>query len=148
MSVNRFAVVSSSAKRSLRSAVSPVAEQLESRLFLSATLSRHTLKIRGTNAADVITVALNATDQSKMDVTINGVAKQFTAASVTKLDVNTKRGADVFTIDETNGVITTRTKIKGGAGNDSIVAGSGNDSIDGGAGNDTIVGNDGNDTLK
>ncbi len=153
MSVDRFALASSLSSKSRRTrplatAVAPVAEQLESRVFLSASLSSGTLKIRGTNAPDVITAGLNAADHTKMDVTINGVVKQFAVANVRKLDVNTKKGADVFTVDETNGLIQIKSKIKGDKGNDSLVGGSGNDSIDGGGGLDTLVGNDGNDTLK
>ncbi|MEA2711415.1 MAG: hypothetical protein QOF78_4016 [Phycisphaerales bacterium] len=100
------------------------------------------LTVNGNSTNDVITIA--PIPASKVRVTINGSATDFSAAAFTKVLVNANGGNDKVTISNT---ITKPSTLKGGAGNDSLVGGGGNDVVDGGAGGDTIKGGSGNDSV-
>ena len=65
-------------------------------------------------------------------------------------------GADLITIDQTNGSFTVPVTVRAGAGDDTVIGGDesdrfyggpGEDSLVGGAGNDTLFGQDGDDVL-
>src|SRR3954468_631384 len=62
-------------------------------------MSGRNLMIQGTKGDDVITVMVNATDATKMDVTYNGVTKTVAMGRVKRIMVNAKAGNDTVTID-------------------------------------------------
>src|SRR5881394_3394429 len=128
-------------------------DALEERRLLAATLTNGVLAVVGTEAADNIVVGLNATDNTKLDVNINGTVSSFAllnsagTAAISKIAIFGLGGDDKIAINQANGAILTPAVLVGGSGNDSLVGGGGNDLIFGGAGNDSLFGNDGNDTL-
>ncbi len=122
-------------------------ETLEDRRLYSVTLMGNTVAIVGTNAADHVTVAIDATDNTKLDVTLNGSMTSFDIASVTGISGILGKGNDSLIVSEANGKISIPATIFGGDGNDQITGGSGNDSLDGGAGNDSLSGGAGDDIL-
>src|SRR4051812_1307734 len=132
----------------------PMVDALEERRLLAATLGANgVLTVVGTDATDNIVVSLNATDNTKIDVDINGTVSSFArlktdgTAAINSIVVFGLAGDDKIAINQANGAITTPAVLVGGAGNDSLVGAGGNDLLFGGAGNDSLFGNDGNDTL-
>ncbi|HET6246193.1 MAG TPA: hypothetical protein VFE47_00695 [Tepidisphaeraceae bacterium] len=120
-------------------------EGLESRQMLSASLTPHgLLMVKGTNHPDAITVTMDTQDPTEMDVTMNGVMKQFFAANVKSININGAGGNDSINVDPS---VTSPASVQGAAGNDSLVAGAGADSLNGGAGNDSLTGGTGTDVL-
>jgi Ca2+-binding RTX toxin-like protein len=126
-------------------------EGLETRRFLSAghvhpfaALHHGKLMVHGTKAADAITVAVDAADPTKLDVTMNGTTLQFDLASVSRLMVVAGKGDDSVTVDP---AVTFGCKLIGNAGNDALSGGAGDDVILGGAGDDTCSGGAGNDVV-
>jgi len=106
------------------------------------------LRIRGTNGADVIVVALDATDSSKLDVTVNGAVTQVDVAQVTRgIRVDARGGNDDIRVDQTNGAISIALNVQAGSGDDTVVGGAGDDRIDGSSGNDVLEGEAGDDSL-
>jgi hypothetical protein len=137
----------SQGQRSSRAAP-PLTEHLENRLLLSANLRGAGLVVTGTQAADAITVALNATDATKMDVTVNGEVRSFDAARVTRaIRVKGLGGDDVITISDAGGPINVPAVLAGGAGNDELVGGGGADRLVGGKGDDKLDGGGGTDRI-
>ena len=121
---------------------SPVAERLEGRLFMSATLRGGMLAVAGTAGDDAITVALNG---ASVDVTEDGQVRSFDAARVTRgVRVDGRAGDDLITVD--NG-ITVTARLTGGAGDDVLVGGAGADALNGGGGDDDLDGGAGADRL-
>ena len=141
-------------------------ESLESRRLLSggggggshalahAALHDGHLHVKGTKANDVITIAVDGADPTKLDVTLNGVMSQFDLASVSDIMVVAGKGDDSVTVDAN---VSIGSKLIGNAGNDTLTGGSGDDvllggqgddSLDGGSGNDDIKGGSGNDDLQ
>jgi hypothetical protein len=119
----------------------------------TAALDGDTLVIKGSGKSDVITVALNASDATKLDVTLNGVTTSFDLAAVAAIRADGGRGHDRVSIE---GALTLHAELHGGAGNDSLAGGSGNDllegdngkdDLDGGAGDDDCRGGNGKDSL-
>ncbi len=138
---------------------SPVAiEALEERrLFSHAPLlgtaaidSSGMLNVVGTRKADVIRVLVNATDATKLDVSINGsVAGSFDLSAITNgIHIDGGKGNDDIGVDESNGAVARPLTMLGGQGNDTLVGGSENDSLDGGNGKDSLSGGAGTDTLS
>jgi len=128
-------------------------EGLETRRMLSggghhvhpfAALHDGKLKVHGTKASDVITVAVDGADPTKLDVTMNGSTLQFDLASVSRLMVVAGKGDDSVSVDSD---VHFSCKLIGNAGNDSMTGGSGDDMILGGAGDDSCSGGDGNDVV-
>jgi Ca2+-binding RTX toxin-like protein len=69
-----------------------------------------------------------------------------TVANTSLIQVFGQAGADVATLDETNGVLP-KANMFGGAGDDVLTGGSGNDRLFGQSGNDVLDGKGGNDFL-
>jgi Ca2+-binding RTX toxin-like protein len=111
------------------------------------------LAVVGTKADDTISVGLNATDNTKLDVNINGTVSSFallnadSTPAITGIAVLGGGGNDKITIDQTNGGITLPATLVGGGGNDSLTGAAGNDLLVGGGGDDVLVGGDGDDKL-
>ncbi|HEX4792559.1 MAG TPA: hypothetical protein VH370_02145 [Humisphaera sp.] len=127
-----------------------IIESLENRRLLSAGAvlgSTGTLTITGTAGKDIIRIAREAADVSKLDVTLNGTTQTFALASVHGILVNVGAGNDDVEVIELSAPITIPVTMFGGDGNDTLVGGSGNDSLLGQAGADTLAGEAGNDTL-
>jgi ELWxxDGT repeat protein len=124
------------------------------------------LRVFGTRGNDSIRVYRMASDDSRFVVDLNGVKRSFAFASVRKLIVYGYAGDDAIAFNEANGLITLRSLIWSGAGDDTIWgdssrdtiwgeagedlinAGRSADMVDGGSGDDTIYGSTGNDTLS
>ncbi len=123
-------------------------EVLESRDVPSATLSGGVLNIVGSSRADTVVVTLTPGDPTKLDVNENGRHRVFNASQVTSIKANGNSGNDLIEIDQSNGQITARTTLLGGAGNDTLIGGGGVDSLDGGNGDDLLRGQAGNDVLN
>ena len=150
---------------------SAVFESLEGRRLLShghfagaASLSNAgELNVAGTRHSDAIIISVDATDATKLDVSINGKVIQFDLAAVMGIKVTAGNGSDLVKVDQTDGNI--GCELDGGNGNDTLVGGSGNETLNGGNGNDlenggagddqvngdngndSLLGMDGNDTL-
>lgn len=104
-------------------------------------LARGELEINGTDAADIVTVALNV-DPTMVDVTVNGTISSFALADFTRLEIKLGAGDDVATV---GAGITFKVVLLGGEGIDSLTGGSGDDLLDGGPGIDTMTGGTGAD---
>src|SRR4051794_32126637 len=96
-----------------RPIITAATEPLERRILRAATLDGSVLNVVGTSGNDQIAVFLNATDHSKIDVTINGDTKEFTAAAVSRIKIDGLAGNDSEAVRP--GVAIT-TKMYGGAG--------------------------------
>jgi Ca2+-binding RTX toxin-like protein len=129
-------------------------ESLETRRLLSggggqslghAALNDGHLNVHGTSASDVITIAVDGADPTKLDVTINGVMSQFTLSSVDHILVVAGKGDDDVNV---NADVSIDCKLIGNAGNDTLIGGSGDDVLLGGKGDDDLQGGDGNDDLN
>ena len=134
--------------------VLPVFQQLEERRLLSAAVEAGILTVVGTDANDTITVGLNATDNTKLDVNVNGTVSSFallnadTTAAITGIKISGGNGNDSIKIDQTNGGIVLPATLIGGNGQDSLTGGAGNDVLVGGNGKDACSGGDGDDSLN
>jgi hypothetical protein len=115
-----------------------------------AQLANHTLRVRGTNANDVIALRLAPGNPAVAQVDLGGDGTadfSFPRAAIDSISVRARDGADQVRIDDTNGAFTTAipTRISGGRGNDTIAGGAGPETLNGGPGNDSIDGNGGSD---
>jgi len=113
-------------------------------------LEHHTLRVRGTEANDAITLRLAGGDPTVVQVDLgdDGSADfSFPRAAIDEIRVKARSGVDRVRIDDTNGAFTNAipTTIDGGPGNDTIAGGAGAETLNGGPGDDTIDGNAGND---
>jgi Ca2+-binding RTX toxin-like protein len=118
--------------------------------FKQPKLKRGLLTIEGTKASDRVALRLKAGNPRilQVDVGNNGSADfSFKRRKIVRIAVTARAGDDRVRIDERHGVFTDRirTRIDGGAGNDTLVGGSGAETLLGGIGNDSIDGNGGND---
>jgi Ca2+-binding RTX toxin-like protein len=149
----------------MHSSHKPVLEHLESRqLFAGIALSHEILKVIGSSAANRITVGLSP-DQQSVAATISfqtsrggtqQIVRSFPVAGIREVYILGGPGADLITIDQTNGSFSIPTKIVAGGGNDTvyggdepdeIYGGAGADYIDAGGGFNRVWGDTGNDTL-
>ena len=134
--------------------VLPVFQQLEERRLLSAAVSGGILTVVGTDANDTINVGLNATDNTKLDVNVNGTVSSFallnadTTAAITGIKISGGNGNDTLTVDQTNGGIALPVTLIGGNGQDTLTGGAGDDVLIGGNGKDHCAGGDGNDSVN
>jgi Ca2+-binding RTX toxin-like protein len=132
----------------------PVFQSLEERRMLSASVEAGVLTVAGTDANDTITVGLNATDNTKLDVNVNGTITSFallnadTTAAITGIKVSGGNGDDKINVDQTNGGIALPVTLDGGNGQDSLTGGAGADVLNGGNGKDVLSGGDGDDALS
>ena len=113
-------------------------------------VSHHTLRVRGTEADDVIALRLAAGNPAVLQVDIADDGSpdfSFTRDAIERISVKARGGDDRVRIDDTNGAFTTAspTRIDGEQGNDTILGGAGAETLSGGPGNDSIDGNGGND---
>jgi Ca2+-binding RTX toxin-like protein len=129
-------------------------EPLETRTMLAAhgagalataALEGNTLVINGSRANDVITVAVDGSDPSKLDVTLNGTTTTFNLADVLSIRANGGRGHDDIRVDA---AVALHAELHGGVGDDTLRGGSGDDLLDGGNGKDDLDGGAGNDHLR
>ena len=114
-------------------------------------LSHHTLRLRGTEADDVIALRLAAGNPAVLQVDIADDGSpdfSFTRDAIERISVKARGGDDRVRIDDTNGAFTTDspTRIDGEQGNDTILGGAGAETLSGGPGNDSIDGNGGSDS--
>ena len=114
-------------------------------------LSHHTLRLRGTEADDVIALRLAAGNPAVLQVDIADDGSpdfSFTRDAIERISVKARGGDDRVRIDDTNGAFTTAspTRIDGEQGNDTILGGAGAETLSGGPGNDSIDGNGGSDS--
>lgn len=107
----------------------------------------HILRIIGTNADDIIKIAISPSMASRLVVNINGKTAAFVLSSVQKIFAWGLDGNDYIGINQKYGNIAIPAKLMGGAGNDTLIGGSGNDSLFGGDGNDRLYGMGGRDRL-
>ncbi len=125
----------------------------------------HVLRVFGTSGDDSIRIYRKQNDADHFIVSLNGVKSIFAFADVRKALIYGREGNDGIAYVEKNGLITLRTVIQGGQGNDTIHGNSTRDTIwaeagddliksgrsadwvDGGLGDDTIYGSTGDDTL-
>ena len=130
-------------------------EALESRKLLTATLgSDGVLTVNGTNGADSIEFDRRTSTQFRVEM--NDAEQSFNDASITRVVVFAGNGNDFVEFNDRN-LITIRSEIHGGNGNDhlegspgadTIYGEAGNDVLEGKAGSDSLVGANGNDTLE
>jgi Ca2+-binding RTX toxin-like protein len=92
-----------------------------------------------------VTIAVNGTDSTKLDVTVNGLLHQYRVSDVKDIEVDLGGGNDSLTIAAG---ISIERDIKGGDGDDTLIAGGGDDKVDGGNGADTMTGGPGADQFK
>jgi hypothetical protein len=107
-----------------------------------------TLRVKGTQHEDALTLRLRAGDSSVLEVDVgdDGTAEfAFSRSAVAAINVNARGGDDRVRIDETNGPIVEATQIRGGPGDDTILGGAAVETIYGGPGDDFIDGNRAND---
>jgi hypothetical protein len=146
-----------------RQAALPVAEILESRQLLAASVAGTTLNIDGTTGNDKILIGLS-NDGNSFKVTIGTKAKQFAKRGIKTINANGGLGNDTINVLANLGKIkininggdgndllqgnASGESFNGGLGDDTVNAGAGNDKANGGDGNDFITGSKGNDVLK
>src|SRR5437764_1376470 len=124
-----------------------VFEPCERRRLMSAAIVGTTLQIGGTAGDDHISVEIDKSDVSKLRVRVNKTQSLFKASAVKLIRIEGRRGNDDIEIDQTNGAITRKTLIFGGAGDDRIVGGAGRDRLHGDEGDDSILGQSNKDIL-
>ena len=145
--------------------IGPAVGPKQSRLQLD---NDRVLRVFGTRGADNIRIYKmdGHEDAPRFVVNLNGTRRSFALADVRKLLVYGYSDDDAIAFVETHGLMTLRSMIWAGAGDDTIHGDSTRDSIwgeagddlistgrsadlvDGGIGDDTIFGSIGNDTLK
>ncbi len=110
---------------------------------ISASLTRGTLKVYGSEGRDVIGVD-TVNGRIRVGGKADGIVFSYPNSSVTRILVDAGGGNDRVTVETT---LSLRTTLAGGAGHDVLLGGSGNDHLAGGSGNDKLVGRKGNDVL-
>ena len=130
----------------------PMVEALEHRtLFASDAITAAidgagVLEVTGTNGSDQIYVVFNLSDETMLDLSVNGeVVQSFPVADVTSIQMNGGRGQDLLFVDP---MLAIPASLFGGNGKDALSGGGGNDLLDGGNGCDTLAGGLGDDTLR
>src|SRR4051812_48066202 len=105
-----------SSKRNVRR---PSFEVCEDRLLLAsgvtASLVGSSLRVRGTDQADRITIS-----QENGVIRISGVSKTFAASSVRSIVVNAGAGNDRVRVDTSHQTIRARITLNGDSGNDDL----------------------------
>jgi Ca2+-binding RTX toxin-like protein len=106
------------------------------------------LRINGSAGDDVIRIFRQHGAADRLIVSINGGTASFVYASVAKIFAYGLGGNDLIAISEKYGLVTARTRMMGGDGNDTLVGGSGSDTLIGDFGNDWLYGGAGPDNLQ
>jgi Ca2+-binding RTX toxin-like protein len=148
-------------------AAAAVVEGLENRLLLAFTVTdRGTLVIDGTAGDDEIFVIRNVARQSRLTISINGVADSVALGSVRRVEIYGGAGNDDLRVDDSAGPSTAlgvtiagddgddtlvgslrSASLAGGAGNDVLYGSSKTADLDGGPGSDTVFAGKGNDRV-
>jgi Ca2+-binding RTX toxin-like protein len=118
-------------------------QSLEPRRLFAASLANGVITIEGTVDSDDIRVG-SSPARDILSVRINGALSTFSLKLVTRVVVLTHAGNDQVDLSGTS----LPSRVKAGAGNDTLIGGAAGDNINGGAGNDTILGESGPDTLN
>lgn len=113
---------------------------LESRVFLTVSLSNGVLLIDGTGGTSRITTAVSA---GMLIVNQNGQESSWAIGEVSSVLAQLGGGDDYASLSAVLVPVTA----EGGAGNDTLIGGGGNDTIRGGNGDDSIQGGRGDDQL-
>jgi Ca2+-binding RTX toxin-like protein len=123
-----------------------VIEPLEARRLFAAdvTLSAGILRVRGTESADTIVIAPNASESSAIEIRVGSLLKVYNLSDIKFIRINSGGGADQVTLGAS---VHARSIIYAGAGDDIVTGGAGRDRIHAGDGNDSILGGRGNDVL-
>jgi Ca2+-binding RTX toxin-like protein len=106
------------------------------------------LRINGSAGDDVIRIFRQHGAADQLIVSVNGDTDSFVYASVEKIFAYGLGGNDLISISERYGLLTVRSRLMGGDGNDTLVGGSGSDTLIGDAGNDCLYGGAGPDNLQ
>lgn len=123
----------------------------------SFLLDNGTLRVRGTQNADVIRVYHHLSADGRFVVSLNGVKKSFAFSAVKRIKIYGYSGDDKITFTDAYGRVSERTAIWAGAGNDrvsgsvnrdTIYGESGDDTIGGGKSDDVVQGGNGDDDLN
>jgi len=101
------------------------------------------LVIDGTGEANEFHVRFDP-ETGRILVVGDGVTQSFDESQIDRIVINAGNGSDLITVDPN---VTTPMILRGGNGNDTILAGSGNDQVFGENGNDRLDGGAGNDTV-
>ena len=117
---------------------------------VKAKVSKTTLQVTGTAAADDIALRLQAGAPDVLEVVVGGAtssALRFNRAKFDRIVVEARDGDDTLSVDESNGAfLDEAVTLDGEEGNDTITGGSGADNLVGDTGNDTVAGRRGDDT--
>jgi uncharacterized secreted protein with C-terminal beta-propeller domain len=126
-------------------------ERLEPRFALSVSWSSGAWTITGdddpSRPDDTIVVDRDPADPRQLRALVNGEVVDTRRLSAVRLvRISGGNGDDTITVDlpDSTGI---RTRLLGGAGNDTILGGAGRDRIRGGSGNDTLNGGGGDDAV-
>src|SRR5581483_5811500 len=84
---------------------------LEPRRLLAASVANATLIVTGTSKNDVISLFIDATDPSQIDVKINKKVTEFARDSYALIYINGRDGDDQITLAENNGAILNATTV-------------------------------------
>src|SRR5690606_6491034 len=120
-------------------------DPLEARRLLAVTFDGGVVRVEGTEDDDMIVVSVHPSDDSMLNVRLNDEVTPFDASAVSRIEIFGLGGDDRILADHVNGDVSVRMRIRGGAGNDTIVGGHGRDFIDGNIGRDYIDGGRGRD---
>jgi subtilase family serine protease len=127
----------------LKRAIQPILEGLEKRCMFSggtATLTNGELDVIGGLASNQITINRDETDNTILDVSLNGVSSTFKYADVKLIVATGGSGNDSIITQSNDSTVMTPMKIYGGNGHNYLVGGDGPDTIYGGSGRDKIIG--------
>ena len=149
-----YDVIDSGFLRSTRPAKAAATAATAKTVTATIDTAKKVLRINGTSGADVINVSQKGTT-----ITVRSKGAVIGTFSTSSLKASTDNpvviveagdGNDTVICQTSSGTdpLTLITRVKGGAGNDSIVGGSFNDVLEGDAGNDTVNGGAGNDLLS
>lgn len=117
--------------------------QLEAREVPAAVyLLNGVLNVIGNDSDETITVR-----QTVLAVTVDGSGSSFSPLSIAEIRINANGGNDHVALNKVGAVVTAKTVVFGGSGNDTVVGGNGDDFIDGESGADYLYGSGGNDKL-
>jgi len=113
---------------------------------IQGSVENGTLTVTGTNAADTITLALGA-DQNTLLVLAGPDVLSFDRSTFDTIVVDAGGGDDLVRIDQSGGTFTDTeaTTLNGEGGDDTLIGGSGDETFDGGPGDDFVDGNRGSD---
>jgi Ca2+-binding RTX toxin-like protein len=122
-------------------------ESLETRRLLAIALQGDTLVITGTKKNDTIDLTVDSGAPGRVSVRVNGFLRRFTLSDIDEINIQAGQGDDRIKIDNGKVELTTRTRLYGSGGDDTILGGRGKDRIYGGSGDDSIQGGNARDII-